>query len=396
MSEITIVGRNQFKPIYVEKLFSSILGDATEPTVSLCHVCYSHIPAWKYHKDNSVYMVKHCATHGISHHKIENDYEFYSSLFYTHDTPAFTFNGSVLMEASDRCNLECPHCYHLPDSSLADIPLQDFMNRVKQLPIGKGKLGVERIVLSGAEATLRKDFHELVAAIGELNLFPSVMTNGIRFGDRTFVKNAKEAGLKTINVGLNHPDYIDHEVVRKKQVTGLDMMHEENMQVGYISYTMIDLSELDHILNEIINSPWTPKTFRIRAGSEIGRNSTEGRIYLSDIFKSIKQWAEDNNKHFKIIGNADDNIYHIMVELENKIVRVIQWCDITDIDCEELRSGPWCDFVPDGITNFLHQIIRRDVWKNQGKILPDEPPERYKFHRPIDIHSPLDFFTLYR
>jgi hypothetical protein len=139
---------------------------------------------------------------------------------------------------------------------------------------------------------------------------------------------------------------------------------------------MIELNELDYILTEIVNSPWTPKTFRIRAGSEIGRNSTTGRVYLSDIFKSIQQWATVNNKSFKIIGNADDNLYHIMVEIEGKIIRVIQWCDITDIDMEELRSGPWCDFVPDGITNFLHQIIRRDIWKNQGKILPDAPPKR--------------------
>jgi hypothetical protein len=84
-----------------------------------------------------------------------------------------------------------------------------------------------------------------------------------------------------------------------------------------------------------------------------------------------------------------------MIELEGKIVRLIQWCDITDIDMEELRSGPWCDFVPDGITNFLHQIIRRDVWKNQGKLLPDAPPKRYQFSRIIDVNEPLDFSKLY-
>jgi hypothetical protein len=154
------------------------------------------------------------------------------------------------------------------------------------------------------------------------------------------------------------------------------------------------LSELEFILNEVVSSLWYPKTFRIRAGSEIGRNSTVGRIYLSDIFKAIKQWAYINGKSFKVIGEADDNIYHIMVEIEGKIIRVIQWCDITDIDMEELRSGPWCDFVPDGITNFLHQIIRRDVWKNQGRMLPDSPPIRYQFNRnPSD--EPLDLLKLY-
>jgi hypothetical protein len=61
---------------------------------------------------------------------------------------------------------------------------------------------------------------------------------------------------------------------------------------------------------------------------------------------------------------------------------------------EELRAGPWGDFVPDGVTNFLHQIIRRDVWKNQNLILPDTPPLRYQFNR-NPSSEPLDLLKLY-
>jgi hypothetical protein len=392
-NDISIIGINQFKDTHIDKLKKSIDGEDLGPSVSLCHHCYYHIPAWRYHKDNAVYLVKHCAVHGISHHKIESSYEFYAELNYTQQTPDFNFNASLLTEVSDRCNLECPHCYHLPDSAASDVPLDEFINKIKKYPLGKNQ--IERIVLTGAEATLRKDFVELVSTIRNMNLHPVVMSNAIRFGDKNFVLRVKEAGISNVNVGLNHPEYIDHETVRRKQVTALDTMHEIGLTVGYIGYTMIDLSELDFILNEVVNSPWYPKTFRIRAGSEIGRNGTDERVYLSDIFKATKRWAEVNNKNFKVIGNADDNIYHIMIELEGKIVRLIQWCDITDIDMEELRSGPWCDFVPDGITNFLHQIIRRDIWKNQGKLLPDIPPARYQFSRIVDFDAPLDFSKLY-
>jgi hypothetical protein len=390
---VFIKGINQFKPEYIAKLYDNALGPVMGETVSLCHSCYYHIPAIRYSKNGSVYMVKHCAVHGISHHKIESDIDFYQSLSYTQLTPEFNFNASLLTEASDRCNLECPHCYHLPDSDISDIPLEDFINRIKQYPLGSGQ--IERIVLTGAEATLRKDFTELVSTIRDMNLHPVVMTNAIRFGDRDFTIKAKDAGISNVNVGLNHPDYIDHAVVRRKQVTALNTMHEIGLTIGYIGYTMVNLSELDYILHEIVDSPWHPKTFRVRAGSEIGRNSTTGRVYLSDIVKAVKQWAIDNKKSLRFISNADDNIYHVMVELEGKIVRLIQWCDITDIDMEELRSGPWCDFVPDGITNFLHQIIRRDIWKNKGNVLPDAPPKRYQFQRVIDVNEPLDFFKLY-
>lgn len=392
---VTFKNINQFKQSAIDKLHDAITEDggiAIGPTVSLCHHCYYHIPAWRYHLNNKVYIVKHCSVHGISHHMIESDYEFYRTLEYTQENMRYNFNSSLLMEGSDRCNLECPHCYHLPDNKITDIPRTQFIDRVKQLPVGKGE--IERIVLSGAESTLRPDFCELVEDIVSLGLKPIVMTNGIRFGDTEFAKQAVSSGLVGANIGLNHPEYNNYEVVRKKQVRAINTMHQEKVSVGYISYTMIDLSELDYILNEVVNSPWHPNTFRIRAGSEIGRNSTTGRVYLSDILKATKQWCADNKKAFRMATNADDNIYHVMVFVEDKEIRLIQWCDITDIDMEELRSGPWCDFVPDGITNFLHQIIRRDIWKNQELMLPDAPPKRYQYSRVVS-KDPLDLLKLY-
>ena len=113
-----------FNDSNINRMLESIAGKHLLPTVSLCHHCHRHIPAWRYEKDNKVYMVKSCAIHGISHHLIENDYEFYSGLYYTQDNPKYNMNGGVLIEGSDRCNLECPHCYHLPDNEVKDPPIR--------------------------------------------------------------------------------------------------------------------------------------------------------------------------------------------------------------------------------------------------------------------------------
>jgi hypothetical protein len=166
------------------------------------------------------------------------------------------------------------------------------------------------------------------------------------------------------------------------------------MSISYISYTMMSLDEVDFIMNEICSNEWQSKNFRIRYGSDIGRNPGQERKFVSDIYKSIEQWCKDNSKSFNRVVEADNNIYHVMANVDGKDIRIIQWCDITDIDMEELRSGPWCDFVPGGITNFLHQIIRRDVWKNQNNILPDVPPKRYQFNKTPDSSS-LDLLALY-
>jgi hypothetical protein len=182
-------------------------------------------------------------------------------------------------------------------------------------------------------------------------------------------------------------------VVRRKQIAAIENMHVENIPISYISYTMISLDEVHDIMTEICSNYWQAKNFRIRYGSDIGRNPGQERIFVSNVYKAIETWCRNNDKSFDRIIEADNNIYHIMARVENKDIRIIQWCDETDIDMEELRSGPWCDFVPDGVTNFLHQIIRRDVWKNQGLILPDTPPDRYKFNRnPHD--TPLDLLNL--
>ena len=374
MTGITIFNINQFKQSALDKIQNEIdsLGAVRlKPTVSMCHHCHYHIPAFRYTKNNKVYICKHCATHGVMHHLIENDYEFYKSL--EHKKNLWNWDGHVLIEASDRCNLECPHCYHLPDNKIKDIPQQELLSRIAEWPDG-----VTVVMLAGAEASLRKDFAELGVAIRNMGLDVSVLTNGVRFADEEFVKDLKESNM-TITFGLNHPNYIGNETIREKQVQGIENALAE-LPVGYIGYTMVSLDDLDYILREIITSGWEPVHFRIRCGSEIGRNATDEQIFVSDIYKAIEQWAVDNNVPFeREREGADDNIYHIVINLDNKLIRVIQWCDETNIDMEELRTGPWCDFVPDGITNFLHQVIRRDIWKNKGITLPDSPPLRYQF-----------------
>lgn len=380
MNNILFREFNHFSQSSLDKLLSSVPNNLGS-TVSLCHQCHSHIPAIRYHKDGKVYIAKQCVVHGISHHMIESDYEFYSNIYYTQDNPQYNFNGGVLIEVTDRCNLACPHCYHEPDNALTDQPIDNILSQIKKWPIGKDD--IHRVILSGAEPTLRKDFNELVKEITKLDpsVTVSVMTNGIRFSDLNYIKSAQESGLSSINVGLNHPSYNDHATIRRKQIEAINNAHLLGMGISYISYTMMTLEEVDFIMNEICSNEWQSKNFRIRYGSDIGRNPGQERKFVSDIYKTIEQWCKINDKSFERIIEADNNIYHVMAKVDGKDIRIIQWCDETDIDMEELRSGPWCDFVPDGITNFLHQIIRRDVWKNQHLILPDSPPARYQFNR---------------
>lgn len=375
---------------HVERLGGEIIGQ----TVSLCHDSYYHIPALRYHKDNRAMMCKNSPTLGITDHVIESDYEFYKTLKCQKDqyletfTNPFHFDNFCLTEVTDRCNLNCPHCYHLPDNKIKDAPLSDIVIRMQNMHAR----GITRVMLSGAEVTMRDDLPELIKEILKVNpdFSPKALTNGVRFCDEDFLKRCVEAGMTGVCLGLNDEEYIGNVKVRTKQLQAIENCMKYDV-LEYIGYTMIDLTELDGILQEILTKGWKTKHFRIRCGSEIGRNGTDDRVFVSDIYKYIKKYCELNNISFEDVP-ADNNIYHTMIRVDGHLIRVIQWCDITDIDMEELKSGPFCDFVPqDGLTNFLHQIIRRDVWKNQGKQLPDLPPTRYQ--APVS-KEPLDLYNL--
>jgi hypothetical protein len=334
-------------------------------TVSLCDHCYRHIPSEVYDHEGKVWIKKVCPEHGEMTGLVEEDLDFYHSLNYN---SVNSFN-QILFEATDRCQLACPHCYHLPDNKTQDRPIQDILSQLDKFPRHMNPM------LAGAEATLRPDFVELCQEIHKMdfNRF-EVLTNGLRFADEDFTKSVKAAGLTELCLGLNHPSY-QGKKIHTKQLKALDNVLNYGYEVGYVGYTLKSFNELPFILDEIqkINHPRIHH-YRIRCGAFIGRSSDEKRSYLSSLIKHIKTLAD-----VKSCPGWDDNIYHIMVEINGIKVRLIQWPDVTNIDMEELATGPWSQFYDGPITNFVHQVITRDAFKNKGLPMLDLVPEKYRY-----------------
>ena len=339
-------------------------------TVSLCDHCYRHIPAIVYEEDNEIRMTKRCPDHGELTSVVEIDTEFYYSLEHHRDIESF---NQVLFEASDRCQLDCPHCYHLPDNKVQDRSINDVLDQLKKFPRDSAPM------LAGAEATLRPDFVELCQEINKLG-FPKfeLLTNGLRFANKTFAQDCYDAGLGSVCFGLNHPSY-QGEKVHDKQLLALENLIEVGYPIGYVGYTIESYDHLPFILEEIkqIHHPQI-NHYRIRCGSFIGRSSDQTRSYLSALVKQIKEITNDQIEPYL----SDDNPYHVMVNWNGILLRLIQWPDVTNIDMEELATGPWCQFYDGPITNFVHQVITRDAYKNMSKAKLDEAPSRYQY-RPM-------------
>jgi len=340
-------------------------------TVSLCDHCYRHVPAVVYEHDDKILMKKHCPEHGDIDSVVEIDPEFYYSL--NHHKYIDLFN-QILFEASDRCQLSCPHCYHLPDNKIQDRPIEEIIQQIKQFPKDSAPM------LAGAEATLRPDFVELCAEINKLNFKNfELISNGLRFADMEFTTSCFDAGLKTMCFGLNHPSY-QGKKVHDKQLRGLNNLLEAGYTIKYVGYTIEDYDHIPFILNEIkdINHEQI-NHYRIRCGSFIGRSNDQQRGYLSVLVRKIKEHLGGQVVPYV----SDDNPYHVMLQWNNIMLRVIQWPDVTNIDMEELNTGPWCQLYDGPITNFVHQVITRDAYKNKGLDKLDLPPVKYQ-HQPYE------------
>jgi uncharacterized radical SAM superfamily Fe-S cluster-containing enzyme len=355
-------------------------------TMSLCEHCYRHVPAEKFERDGSIWMKKTCPEHGISEYMIERNAEFYNTLEF--DPYGYDVPSGIMIEITDRCNLKCPHCYHEPENATTDKPISLIMYQLESWPKDAGS-----VILAGAEPTLRKDLPELISTIdqwqkntGRDDQDITILTNGVKFSDRQWVQQIKDAGCRAVMIGLNHHSY-QGQTVHKKQLKGIENCIEAGILVYYVGYTLENLDHIPEVLEEIQQLGNSATQYRVRAGSDIGRNPDEPRYYLSDHIKTIKDYVDSKGWSWEKIP-ADDNLYHYMVKINGITHRLIQWSDPKTIDLEELRCGPWCDFVPNKpITNFLHQIMLRDAAVNKGLPLWDTVPERYRFRSREDMRN---------
>ena len=168
-----------------------------QQTLSMCEYCYRHIPSTKFEKDGAVWLGKTCKVHGYHERVVDTDADFYANQTYEKRKPA-----SYWLDITNRCNLDCPHCYQMPDNNSTDPSIDYIVSQVQSMPDNGWP-----IALVGAEATTRKDLADLVRAIQAVSGKPRmvmIVTNGINLGKEEYAK--KFIGIENLKwtIGLNH------------------------------------------------------------------------------------------------------------------------------------------------------------------------------------------------
>jgi hypothetical protein len=260
----------------------------------------------------------------------------------------------------------------LPDNAQEDRATQEILDQISKFPRTAG------IELAGAEATLRSNFADLCSKVRDLNFKFSVLTNGVALSSRRLAKRYFDAGLQSMQLGLNHHSY-QGKKVHSQQLAGLANAVEIGYNINYVGYTLESLDDLPAVLIEIhkISTQYQISEFRIRCGSFIGRSSDSQRSYLSVLMKR----ATDILGNKLVIDRSQwfANPYKLAATWNNTNLRFIQWPDVTNIDMEELVTGPWAQFYDGAATNFVHNVITRDAYTNNRMPKLDLVPQRYQY-----------------
>ncbi len=120
------------------------------------------------------------------------------------------------VSVTDRCNLRCAYC--MPGEGVQWLPHEDILSyeQIRHLVKLGAQLGVQKVRLTGGEPLVRKDLHQLVRSLREIDGIEAVSltTNGVLLGQQ--LPGLLEAGLSGVNISLDTLDREQYEAMTRR------------------------------------------------------------------------------------------------------------------------------------------------------------------------------------
>ncbi|RDI43199.1 GTP 3',8-cyclase MoaA [Falsibacillus pallidus] len=125
------------------------------------------------------------------------------------------------ISVTDRCNFRCRYCMpaEIFGPDYAFLPKQEILSfeEIERITKASVNLGVRKVKLTGGEPLIRKNLHQLIRKLYEIEEIEDIglTTNGILLP--TYADRLKEAGLKRINISL---DALEENLFKKMNGVG--------------------------------------------------------------------------------------------------------------------------------------------------------------------------------
>lgn len=301
-------------------------------TNSVCSQCLVKVEAKIIFRDDCVYLVKHCPTHGHEEVLIADDINYYkqSLEFIKPGDMPLKFNTPIkygcpydcglcpdheqhscltLIEVTDRCNLSCPICY--ADSGTDEISTSGNQSRrhrsLEQIEMMMDAIvaneGEPQIVqISGGEPTIHPEFFQILD-IAKSKPIKHLMinTNGIKIAkDKSFCNRLSQY-MPGIEIYLQFDSF---EAAALQELRGADLrdIREKaiaNLNEFNISTTLVVTVKKglnDHEIGKVIEYALQQSCVRgvtfqpIQAAGRLeGFHSQRDRYTLTEVRRSILQ-----------------------------------------------------------------------------------------------------------
>lgn len=179
----------------------------------------------------------------------------------------------VYCDIVHRCNMECANCY-LPNRDFPDLDTDkviDFMSKFKN---------PTEFRFIGGEPTLHKDLPKIIQAATDMKHRSTVVSNGLRLANRSYVQKLKAAGLDNIYLSMNGFDddtvyqTMDLMACANKKMKALENILAERFRfnIGCIIVKGVNEHVIDKIYNFLTTNRVRPNTsVDFRNVGQIGR-----------------------------------------------------------------------------------------------------------------------------
>jgi radical SAM protein with 4Fe4S-binding SPASM domain len=163
---------------------------------------------------------------------------------------ANSFGPVVAFNCTNRCNLNCLHCYSSSTSDRSSNQLST--TEAKQLLSGLAKVNCPVVLFTGGEPLLRDDLFELLAEAGRLGLQTAISSNGTLI-DSAAADKLAEAGVNYVGISIDG-DQEFHDAFRqskgcfKAALTGIENCQKAGLKTGLrFTITKSNISQIPFV-----------------------------------------------------------------------------------------------------------------------------------------------------
>ena len=387
-----------------------------EFTNSLCPECIQTIPSKVVLKDEKVYLLKYCPTHGermelleeiAAYHLKKRQYDKPGTRVEVHTKvdkgcpfdcgtcPQHDQHACIgLIEITTKCNLQCPLCY--ADAGHGNFAAIDKIEKMMDFFQDSEGGKAEILQISGGEPTLHPDIIKIIK-LAKTKKFKYVMlnTNGVRIAeDEEFTKELEQF-VGGFEVYLQFDGFKESTY---RSLRGENLIEKKRKAIDNLAKYRIPVTLVSTIANGINDD-------------EVGQIFTFGlrQTYVRGVnFQPVAFFGRTNQN---VIKNRV-TLSGILKRLEQQTSGMLQLNDFIPLPCNVERiaitylyrtsKGGFTPITRDArLQDYLHLINNtfvftiEDALKNAGKSIRDIKTtcDCFKFLNDFKQIVPFDFFV---